>query len=241
MAPSLSRILHLPFLLALIALFTIGPSTNASGGVFGEFEVENALGTYPVQFSTTGGATKLTSGNGNYISCTSSAAKGKYTSATTGEVQLTFHGCTYLGLSTWTCTTPGQPTGTIVSATKSFHNVYLEPDKSKRGLLITGPNPGEAFKTPLMTFACLGGSYTVGGSLIGELVKPSCGATGKELSVSYEKKAEGIGQRWRYIETVTEQWFEMFVYPPGKAEYETFVLQSTFTGTFGETVTVTCP
>jgi hypothetical protein len=241
MAPPLSRILRVPFLLALIALFTIGPSTNAAGGEFGEFKIENALGTYPIQFSATGGATKLTSANGGYVSCTSSGAKGKYTSATGGEVQLTFHGCTYAGISSWTCTTSGQPTGTIVTATKTFDNFYLESDKSKRGFLITGPNSGEFEKTPLMTFACLGTVYTVGGSLFGEMTKPSCGSTGKELSVSYEKKAEGIGQRWRWIETITNQWFEMFVRRNAISEWETFVLQSTLTGTFGETVTLTCP
>ncbi len=241
MVPPFLKILRLPFLLALIALFTVGPSTSASGGEFGEFEVENALGTYPVQFSFTGGATKLTSANEGYVTCTSSSAKGKYTSATAGEIQLTFHGCTYLGISSWTCTTSGQPTGTIVSATKPFDDFYLEPDHSKRGLLITGPTPGEFVETPLMSFACLGTVYTVGGSLFGEITKPSCGSTGKELSIAYEKKAEGIGQRWRWIETITNQWFEMFVLRSGTVSYETFVLQSTLTGTFAETVTLTCP
>ena len=240
MVSSTRTALCLPFLLVTVALCTLGLSTKAAGSEFGEFKVENALGTYPISFSVTGGTTKLTGANGGYITCTSSSAKGKYTSATAGEIQLTFHGCTYLGISGWNCTTSGQPTGTVVSSTRVFDNYYLEPDKSKRGLFITGPTPGEFQKDPLMTFAC-GTIYTVGGSLVGELVKPACGATSKEMSLSYEKKAEGIGQRWRWIETITNQWFEMFVLRSGALETETFVLQSTLAGSFGEAVTVTCP
>jgi hypothetical protein len=239
MPSAASKLLRRPLLVALFALCTAGQAANASAG---EFEVENALGTYPVEFSITGGATKLaTAGNGGFITCTSSTAKGKYTSATTGEVQLSFHGCTWVGFPGYPCTTSGQLSGTIVSSTRVFHNVYLEPDRSKLGLLITGPGTSEFEKTPLMTFVCAGVLYTVGGSVIGELVKPGCGKTSKELSVLYEKKAESTEQRWRLITTGPDRYYEMFTKRSGMGFVEGLVLQGTLTGSFSEAITVTCP
>jgi hypothetical protein len=225
--------------LTLIILAVIVALAVPAGAAAGEFKVENAAGTYPIAFSAAAAATKLTLANGTSVECTKSTMTGKYTSATTGEVQLTYHGCTYSMVS---CTSSEHAAGTIVTPTVVFHNVYLEPDKSKRGMLITRL-ASELFPfIGMMVFSCGSNYYFVGGSMIAELTSPSCGSSGTALSIAFEKHPEFFGlvaARWQQI-TTTGARYDLVISKNGGA-YETFVPQATMPGLFGETTTLTCP
>jgi hypothetical protein len=225
-------------LILFILAMTVALAVPA-GAAAGEFQVENTAGTYPIAFSAAATATKMTFANGTSVECTKSTMTGKYTSATTGEVQLTYHGCTY---SMANCTSSGQTPGTIVTPTVVFHNIYLEPDKSRRGILITRP-ASEIFPfIGMMIFTCGGNSYFVGGSMIAELTSPNCGSSGKAFSLLFEKHPEFFGlvaARWQQI-TTAEARYDLIISKNG-APYETFVPQATMPGAFGETTTITCP
>ncbi len=118
---------------------------------------------------------------------------GKFETPHTGSVKFTFHNCREATLNS-TCTTAGEPSGTITTTTLPFHLLYLEPKAEgetheRPGALIT-PKEGH-----FATFSCLGGlvKVVVGGTgVLGTVTKPGIG--GKSHSFSLKVKATAEGQ-----------------------------------------------
>lgn len=143
------------------------------------------------KFTSHSGKTALSTTNGTTVTCTSSTGSGEYTTKKTGNITLTFHGCTTPTFFGATCTTPGQTAGTIKTGTSVFHNVYLTDAKTTPGVLITQPTSG-----PYTTFNCAGFLHVeVFGSIIGDLESPGCGAlASKELKLGFKSTAHGQQQ-----------------------------------------------
>lgn len=121
------------------------------------------------------------------ITCTSVTGNVSVTSnSSTGSVQLLFHGCKEQAtIFKFSCTSPGMPSGTITTNTLVMHNVYIDPNKSTPGILVTGVN---------VTYNCGGGfsRKTVTGDLIGHIETPNCGSFVANHTVTFEETFDGI-------------------------------------------------
>ena len=200
-------------------------------GAFCEFTIAGGLST----FSTVGADT---------VSCTSFTGSGEAINlnaekeTTTLKVGFKFHGCkeTDSGFK-FACTTPGQPSGTIVSNTMTGHLIALPTAfvPSENGVLFTDWK---------MTFTCAGGfsRTTVTGNLIGEN-GAKCGAAANSL------------QTWRFIvplhgtqiyTTWTGNTFSLSAAtnhnttPTATSGYETAAQAGTGTLAWNQSVQVTC-
>ncbi|HTZ87141.1 MAG TPA: hypothetical protein VMB05_10790 [Solirubrobacteraceae bacterium] len=102
--------------------------------------------------------------NKNVVTCTGETVTGKYTgNKTTGEVFLTFTGCTSFGM---TCTTSGRAAGTIATnqleGMLGIEELGAEPALNKVGeQLFPVGHSG-----PLASFSCEGVKMTLAGSII---------------------------------------------------------------------------
>jgi hypothetical protein len=137
-------------------------------------------------FTGVGGPVSVTTTNEPKITCTGKTESGSFNagSTTTGVINLTYSGCVahFLGI-TGNCNTAGDSAQTITSS-GIFH--LITTSTSKPGILITQVTT---------TIICLGFSRMelTGNGYIGTLVSPACGASSKELKVSFE--AEGSTQK----------------------------------------------
>lgn len=127
-----------------------------------------APNVFPVPFHGHGGAGSLLTTSNKSVECTTSVSSGEISSASTVQnVVVTFHGCTaFFGFVS--CTSAGQPSGTI--KTNALHGtlVYLETGSAKKGMLLK-PAAGTVFAS----FNCGGTTITVSGEVLGELVQKS--------------------------------------------------------------------
>jgi hypothetical protein len=169
------------------ALFVLPASASA-----GEWKAVPASGKYPLLITAKAGVTKLTGLGSVVIECSSLTGSGQYSSATTGVLTFTLHGCVDLP-SKVSCATAGQPAGTIAMNTMPFHNPYLEPSKTTPGMLLT-PNIGG-----FAVFKCGSTTFEVeGNGLIGDLTSPKCGGTSTTATVDWESSSEAT-QKWMTI------------------------------------------
>lgn len=125
----------------------------------------------------TGGAAELENDAGERISCTSVTGTATVTHNTnTGSARLLFHGCkeTVSGFN-FACGNAGS--GTITTNVLTSHGVYLKPNKTTPGLLLTGVN---------VTFACFIVEKTVTGNILGHIENPECGTFQKHHTVNFE-------------------------------------------------------
>jgi len=185
-----------PLLAGMLAVFALGalPSLAAAA----EWSVDLEAGTFPTPIASNGGAISLTSNLGT-MSCTSVTGTGQYTSATTGTIQLLFHGCTK---GSENCTTVGQSAGTTTTTVLVFHNEMIDSTSQttggKPGILIT-PNEGH-----IATFVC-GGIFTVkvkGNGIISEVTNPTCSTgTFQKTMLSKLASISAGSQRYKQIET----------------------------------------
>jgi hypothetical protein len=129
-------------------------------------------------FTGTGGTGTLTATNEPTITCTATSASGSFNagSTTTGNVALTFTGCTasLLGIK-GNCNTTGDAEKTITSS-GVFH--LITTNTSKPGILVTPVTT---------TILCVGFSRTevTGNGIIGTITSPACGASSNELKVEF--------------------------------------------------------
>lgn len=213
------------FLIGLIAvaIASIPASASASG-----WDLDSQ--STPLPFTISGQSeSRLTTPSGWTISCTGTTGSGKYTSQTTGDIQLRFTGC--LTMFGGACTTTGQANGTITTTELEFHNVYLELEPRKPGILITS-NEGH-----FATFVCSGAIWNVSGSLMAEVTIPECSATRETASLSLESPTSGT-QKWKQVET-TGATYDLAVSKNG-SPLETFSFDATLPVTFAEKATMTC-
>jgi hypothetical protein len=148
----------------------------------------------PIAGAVNGGATSLSTGNGETISCTNVNGNIVYENSTTGELNLTFHGCKGpLGV---TCTTSGQPSGTIVTTVLRFHNVMLP--NGQPGILVTPNAATEIFAH----FNCLFVTVTVSGTgVLGKITSPACDTTAAKATVDFNATAHGVQELTEFTGT----------------------------------------
>jgi hypothetical protein len=131
-------------------------------------------------FSGSGPAGALVAANEPKISCTGTTVSGKFNSGstTTGEVTLTFAGCTaeLLGIK-GNCNTTGDAEKTITSS-GVFH--LITTSTGKPGILVTPVTT---------TVLCLGFSRisVTGNGIIGTITSPACGAKSKTMNLAFEQ------------------------------------------------------
>jgi hypothetical protein len=196
----------------------------------GEWKIDPANGVFPLNYSIAGGETKLTAGQ--TITCSSVSGTGKYTTSTTGELGLTFHGCKVLGF--FSCTSAGQPSGTIKTTALTTHNVILETSPSKvTGVLIT-PNAGH-----FASFTCAGGiasTAVTGNGIIGEVTSPACNTASTTSTLNFA--TSGGVQQWMQITTAGTKYDLSASINGGAAE--TAAQDGSGTVTFTQKATHTC-
>ena len=205
-------------IVAIVAVAAALPATASAG----EPQIDPATGGFPLSFAATGGAQDLRLG-GSKIGCASYKASGKFTSATTGNIETSFEKCFFSGTEV-ACTTPGQSSGTITFSESVFHLVYLTDAKTVPGVLITPP-AGGVFSNTVCTGELKGAGY------MGRLESPTCGGKSATFSVIYE--ASESTQRYRRI-TETGAFYNL-TYTFGEA-----ALLGTNSWTLERQATLTC-
>jgi hypothetical protein len=182
--------------------------------------------------------------SGDTVSCPTVTGSGGVlnpigNAATTITVSLKFHNCveTSTGFK-FACTTPGQPSGTIVPTANTVgHLVALDKAvaPSENGILLTDNKA---------TFTCAGGfaRTTVTGNVIGEN-EEKCGAAASKIQkVNFETKGHGE----QSITTWTGKTFDLLgmtnhpATPTIGGTYETGAQKGTGTLTWNQNVRVTC-
>lgn len=195
-------------------------------------EADPASGKFPVAATATSGPSRL-SGSFGTVECTSGSGTGQATSSTTGEGSYTLHGCTSpLGTS---CTSAGQPSGSIKLETVILHLVYLDENHTKPGILATPPASGV-----FATFACafLGTMEVKGNGVLSEITAPQCGQTSTTATSVAEGSQTGV-QKYRQVEETGTQ-YDMTASISGGTP-STVATTWTVTATSSEQVTLTCP
>ncbi len=160
--------------LAVAALFALPSAASAQ-----EIHFLNGASS----FSGSGGTGTLQATNEPKITCTATSVSGGFTggSTTTGEVKLTFTGCTaeLLGIK-GNCNTTGDVAQTITSS-GVFHLItYVNAAAEKKPAILV---------TPITTtILCVGFSRTevTGKGIIGTITSPACEGSGTEMKVSFE-------------------------------------------------------
>ena len=155
--------------------------------------------TLPTFSSSSEGATKLVPASGFAVECSGASGSGKYTSSTTGNIELTFTGCGTPSSASNNCTNTATA-GKITTTEFVFHNVVLEPTPSPvLGTLITS-NAGH-FATFTCTIFGIPNKVVVSGNgIIGQVTSPACGTTEvTESKLAFEQT--GGSQKWKQVTT----------------------------------------
>jgi hypothetical protein len=236
---------HKMMLIALAAvsaaLFALPAVASAA-----EWDIDSESGNLPT-FSTAGGEMKLTStGFGAFapVACSSSAGTGKYTTQTTGTMELTFHNCLQ---GSNKCHTVGLPEGTVTTTELVVHNIMIDNTAQVAGgtpgVLLT-PNNGH-----FATFTCGGTTFVTEGSpavgagkgLIGDISAPKCGGPyGKTLTIKFETISSGV-QKYMQEETgvLNSTKYDLITTSPIGAV--TSGVDASMTFTVPEGIKLTCP
>lgn len=141
-------------------------------------------------FTVAGSGGTLTWENRVAITCNSTTGTGAFSTTTEGTATLVFTGCKDPVFG-FTCTSPGQPTGTIAFAAK-FDAIMV--GTSKPALLFTPegssePTPG--MKT-LFEESCLGISEKAfGKGIVGTIGTAACGIASSTATVSFSSSESG--------------------------------------------------
>ena len=144
------------------------------------------------------GTATLTSGFGSVV-CTSASGTATFENSTTGTLEQTLKGCT-LGSSN--CTTSGQATGVVTTASLPFHLVTVKDTPTGEtgpGILVT-TNLGS-----FASFTCGFLGFNVGGNgLIGTITKPNCGNEAFEATIKFSSSSTGVQTHRTVVGTLTE-------------------------------------
>jgi hypothetical protein len=164
------KIMLLALAVVSAALFALPAVASA-----GEWKMDCPKAEATCAFNTAGGHAELRAVEEPTITCTNNTGSGTATNeGTTGTFSITFTGCKALGF--FSCNTSGAASGTIKLASSVSHNVYLEDNKTKLGLLVTPATT---------TLICSGiSSLNVSGAVIGELTQ-GCNVTSSTFNVAF--------------------------------------------------------
>jgi hypothetical protein len=181
-------VLPLFIISASIAFGALTPVANA-----GEFTADCESGS-SCQFTASGGAFSLVNDKGEGVSCNSVSGVPVITSgSSTGFTgPLAFHACfeNITGFK-FSCSNAAEA-GEIKTNSMALHHIYLEPNKSEPGIMLTGAN---------VTFTCAGfAKKTVTGDLIGRFTNPSCGTFQTFHTVVFDQVSTGV-QRYTQVTT----------------------------------------
>jgi hypothetical protein len=201
----------------------------------GEPQVDYSNGKSPLTFVVTGGYTEFRVAGEPTFACTSTSGIGKFSTASTGELGLTFSGCTtsFFGFPA-ACASTGQPTGTIKYGTSIFHYVYLTDAKTTPGILITAPTGG-LFTT--LSCGVIGTLEIKGNGIMGHLVAPKCGETSGTETFNFS--AIGASQVNKQI-TGTGTAFDLTGTTVGSGTSATAADVTELRVAFSESTTLTC-
>jgi len=215
--------------LGLLALVFAAMPAMASAGAW---ELDSK--SLPLHFTTSGGHSELRASGEPTITCTSNHGTGKYTTKTTGDIELTFEGCTgNLGFLHPECHSSGQANGVITTAESEFHNIYLTDAKTTPGVLVTPPSSGV-----FATIVCAGFSViqVKGNGVIGHLESPKCGASSTSGILNFT--ATGSAQTYKQS-TATGTSYNLTSTTEGGSPVEASEVAKG-TASYEESVTVTC-
>jgi hypothetical protein len=174
----MKKLMLLALAVVSAAMFAL-PAVAAAGSP----ETDCPGGAATCSFTSSGGASSLTTANGTTVNCTSNTGSGSYTSKTGGTIGLTFNGCKESVFGT-SCGT----SGVIKTNTAPFDNVYTADNKTSPGVLVTQPAGGT-----FANFSCGGGLLTVNvtGNVVGSLESPSCGSEAELWPLNFTQSAHG--------------------------------------------------
>jgi hypothetical protein len=177
--------------LALIASFAMSAFAAAGASALSISPAGSAL--KPIGYTVSTHAITVTTESQTKRSCSgSSAGTGSFTSGTGGPLKLTLAGCTFGSAS---CTSAGQPTGSIATRSLTANLVYLDAAHTKFGLLLS-PSGSET----VAEFDCgFFGHFVWTGSLIGQITKPSLGATSAQATLILNSTSSGV-QTYQQVE-----------------------------------------
>ena len=225
---------HKMLLLALAAvsaaMFALPAVASAGSPV-----IDPASGKFPLTFTSAGGHSDFRATGEPAITCTSKTGTGRFTSGTTGEIALTFHGCmtSFFGFPT-SCNSAGQPSGTIVINPSVFHNIYVTDAKTNPGILITPPSSGV-----FTTLIC--GSFAKtevkGNGIIGEVTAPRCNAAAQKTA-TLNFTAAGSSQNLKKVTATGTEFSLQSATEGGSTVAAAEVAEGTVT--YSENATLTC-
>jgi len=147
-------------------------------------------GSPPLSFTSTGASVVVSESSGNVWSCSSSSGSGTWTTTSTGTGTLTFKGCAF---GSGTCTSPGQPAGTIVTSTLGLQSVYLDKARTKYGTLFTPPASG-VFAEIECGFGGIKIKKNWNGSLIGQITSPGLYQSSNQNTLVFDDITPGKQQ-----------------------------------------------
>lgn len=181
------------FGLALVASLAFGALAAGNASALNLNNVAAAV------FPLNGGTVVQTSG-ASITTCASSKGSGKFNAGgTSGEVKITFEGCTY-GQGT-NCNSAGQPKGTVVTSTLDLKPVYTDAAHTKFGLLLS-PHGTNVFADMTCAFGVVERTWT--GSLIDQVTSPGLNVSAKQFTLAFNNSGQidGSGTKYHLSETV---------------------------------------
>jgi len=151
--------------------------------------------TYPghttgksITFNVDGTTATTLKTHADTIECTDVSGTGKYTTTTTGTLNLTFHGCA--DKATGVSCKSGATNGTIDTTELAFHNVYVDHNGTTGAAVLITPNPTTGvFAHFGCTFFGIGAHITVNGTGVIGTVE-SCKA-GTSFGINFQEAAAG--------------------------------------------------
>jgi len=201
----------------------------------GEFTADCETGAGKVcEGIVSGGAVVFSNTAGETIGCSSVTGIGTVTDgSSTGTVSLEASGCkeTITGFK-FSCNSPGQAAGKMSTGTLVAHGVYVDPNKTLPGILVTNVN---------MTIECAGfAKKTVTGNLIGADPTPECGVFKASETGSLQTTTHGQ-QQYKQV-TTTGTVFDLISNNDSGGTYLTTAVTGTATVTAkaGDKVKATC-
>jgi hypothetical protein len=179
-------------LLAAGALTALAFAALPAVASAGEWKMDCPENKETCSFSSSGGHAELRALNEPTITCTANTGGGTIAKGgLTGTFEITFTGCKATLFFTFECHTSGATSGVIKVASSTSHNVYLEDNKTKPGILVT----------PATTTIICGSfsSIEVTGSVIGE-VTGTCNQKANSFPVDFAADPKNANtQKWETI------------------------------------------
>ncbi|MGN6258278.1 MAG: hypothetical protein ACTHN3_11100 [Solirubrobacterales bacterium] len=179
----------------------------------------------------TGGATSLSSLNGQTTDCSSVSGNATWESTTTGKLTLTYSGCKATTLGEPSCSSPGEPSGSIVTTELPFHLVTAEHPVTgaKVPAILITPKEGHFF-----TKTCSFLTFKVTGTgLIGRIESPACGGSSNTMNIVFEITKHGE-QTYRTVVGTPNTEYDLL------CNGETAAQTGTVTVTFAQSTKLEC-